>query len=145
MIFGGIITWFIKSKSENLKAIEENLRIDRRKLYIDILEPSMKIFADIKGQGPEEAMKQIKSYEYRKTSFELNLIGSDNVVKAYNNFMQHIYKCSESNKQNPKEMMRLFGKFLLEIRKSLGNKKTKLNPYDMLKSFITDIEEIEKS
>lgn len=85
------------------------------------------------------------SYDYRKTSFELSLIGADNVVKAYNNLMQHTYKYSETEKQNPKEMMRLFGKLLLEIRRSLGNKKTKLEPYDMLKGFITDVEKIEKS
>lgn len=39
--------------------------------------------------------------------------------------------------------MLLWGKLLLEIRKSLGNKKTKLDEFDMLRAMIKDIEKWE--
>jgi len=82
---------------------------------------------------------------YRKTAFNLNLFGSDEVVKAYNALMQHTYEAESTEKQDPKEMMRLWGMLLLEIRKSLGNKKTKLDELDMLRAMIKDIDEYSRS
>jgi len=141
MIIGGIITWFIKSSSEELRATREKLRSERRKIYADILDPHIRIFAGLKGLGVEEAEGKIKSYDYRKIAFDLNLIGSDGVVCANNNFMKYAYE-TEPNQQDPREIMRLLGKLLLEIRRSLGNKKTKLNEFDMLRAMIKDIDNI---
>lgn len=143
MVLGGIITWFIKSKIEELRAIKEKLREERRNIYALILDPYIRLFADLKGKGPDEALKRITSYDYRKTAFDLNLFGSDEVVLAYNNLMKHTYEAEATGNQDPKEMMRLWGKLLLEIRKSLGNKKTKLNEFDMLRAMIKDIEKLE--
>lgn len=142
-VLGGIITWFIKSKIEELRAIEEKLREERRNIYAKILDPYVRLFADLKGKGPSKALEKITSYDYRKTAFDLNLFGSDEVVQAYNDLMQHTYKVEATGNQDPKEMMRLWGKLLLGIRKSLGNKKTKLGEFDMLRGMIKDIEELE--
>lgn len=139
MLLGGIITWIIKSRIEELRTMEENLREKRRSIYIQILEPYIQIFSDPKGKGQLEAIKRIRSYDYRKTAFEMNLFGSDDVVRAYNNLMQHTYQVADTGKQDPKEMLHLYGRFLIEIRKSLGNKKTELDELDMLKSQIKDI------
>ena len=57
MVFGGIITWFIKSRVEELRAIEEKLREERRKIYGQILDPYIHLFAELKGQGPTQAIK----------------------------------------------------------------------------------------
>ena len=143
MVLGGIITWLIKSKIEELRAIEEKLREERRNIYAQILDPHIRIFADLKGKGPGEALKQVKSYDYRKTAFDLNLFGSDEVVRAYNNLMKHTYEVEATGNPYPEEMMLLWGKLLLEIRKSLGNKKTKLDEFDMLRAMIKDIEKWE--
>jgi len=143
LVLGGIITWFIKSKIEELRAIEEKLREERRSIYAQILDPYIRLFADLRGRGPDEAFKRITSYDYRKTAFDLNLFGSDEVVRAYNNLMKHAYEAEATGNQNPRKMMSLWGKLLLEIRKSLGNKKTKLNEFDMLRAMIKDIEKLE--
>ena len=140
MVLGGIITWFLKARVEELRATEERLREERRKIYGQILDPYIRLFADLKGQGPAQALKKIGSYEYRKTAFDLNLFGSDEVVRAYNNLWKNTYEAETTGKQDPKEMMRLWGSLLLEIRKSLGNKKTKLNEIDMLRAMIKDID-----
>jgi hypothetical protein len=143
MVLGGIITWFLKSRVEELRATEERLREERRKIYSQILDPYIRLFADLKGQGPSQAIKKITSYEYRKkTAFDLNLFGSDEVVRAYNALMKHTYEAESTGKQDPKEMMRLWGSLLLEIRRSLGNKKTKLNEFDMLRAMIKDIDNL---
>ena len=144
MALGGIITWVIKSKIEELRAIEEKLREERRNIYAQILDPYIRLFADLKGKGSDQALRKITSYDYRKTAFDLNLFGSDEVVRAYNDLMKHTYKAEVTGNQDPKEMIRLWGKLLLEIRKSLGNKKTKLNEFDMLRAMIKDIEELER-
>ena len=39
--------------------------------------------------------------------------------------------------------MLLWGRLLLEIRKDVGNKHTKLNELDMLRWLITDIDKLE--
>ena len=142
MVLGGIITWFLKSRVEELRATEERLREERRKIYSQILDPYIRLFADLKGQGPTQAIKKITSYEYRKTAFDLNLFGSDQVVRAYNALMKHTYEAESTGKQEPKEMMRLWVCLLLEIRRSLGNKKTKLDEFDMLRAMIKDIDSL---
>ena len=143
MVLGGLITWFIKSRIEELRAIEEKLREERRNIYAHILDPYIRLFADIKGKGPDEALKRITSYDYRKTAFDLNLFGSDEVIRAFNNLMKHTYEAEATGKQDSNKMIRLWGKLLLEIRKSLGNKKTKLNEVDMLRAMIKDVSKIE--
>ena len=41
-------------------------------------------------------------------------------------------------------MMSLLGKIVLEIRKDLGNNKTRLSEFDMLRFLITDIDILSK-
>ena len=144
IVLGGIITWFAKSKIEELRVINEKLRKERRNIYAQILDPYIRLFADIKGKGPGEALKMITSYNYKKNAFDLNLIGSDKVVLAFNNLMIHAYKAEATGNKDPKEMMGLWGELLLEIRKSLGNKNTKLNKFDMLKAMVKDIDKSER-
>jgi len=146
IILGGIVSWFIKSRIEELQATREALNEERRKIYKELLEPYIKIFVGIKNKNgsEEQTIQQITSYDYRKTAFDLNLFGSDNVIRAYNNLLQYVYKFEAGGNQKPqsKEMMCLWGKLLLEIRKSLGNKKTKLDEFDMLRGMIKDIDKL---
>ena len=142
---GGIFSLIIKSRLEELRAIEERLSLERRKVYAEILDPYIELFASLtlenggSSKSPE-ITRTITSKEYRKAIFELGLLGSDDVIRAYNTLMQHSFKSSDPDKQDPFETMRLFGILRLEIRRSLGNKKTKLNELDMLRGEITDID-----
>ena len=140
MVIGGIVAWIVRSRTEELRAMREKLREEQRKIYSQILDPYIKLFAGLKTQNLSQAIQVITSYEYRKTAFDLNLVGSDEVVHAYNTLMQHTYKREVAEKQDPKEMMRLWGSLLLEIRKSLGNRRTKLDEWDMLRGMIKDID-----
>ena len=141
MIIGGIITWIIKNKTEKLKEAQANLRIQQLHTYTEILEPIIRIFSSVKGnkQDQQEALLKVQSHEYRKIAFDLNLFGSDEVVKAYGDFMQYIYQMEKEEKKDAAKMMIMLGKVILEIRKSLGNKKTKLTEIDMLRFMLKDI------
>lgn len=141
VVLGGIITWFLKSRSEELRAIEEKLREDRRKIYSEILVPYIHLFSGLKAEGHLQSLKIVKSYEYRKSAFELCLFGSDKVILAYNAFMKYALKVETNATQNSTTMLHLMGELLLEIRKSLGNKNTKLSDFDMLSSMIKDLDQ----
>lgn len=142
IIIGGIISWFLKSRYEKLIAIEEKLRAERRKIYIQILEPYITLFSMEEKNKIGNAMKQIMSVKYKKNAFELCLFGSDDVVNAYNNLLEYGNETENTGKRDDKKMIKMFGKFLLEIRKSIGNKKTKLKEVDMLQNIIKDIKQI---
>lgn len=146
VVVGGILTWVVRSRFEEFREVERKLRDERRKIYSEILEPYVKLFAGIsRGDGgANKITKQITSDEYRKAIFELGLIGSDEVVRAYNDLMQYFFKLGTTGTQDMRVTVRLWGKLRLEIRKSLGNKKTKLNEIDMLRGEITDIDKLEK-
>ena len=144
LLIGGAVSWFIKRRYEELRLLQEKLREDRRKTYAEILEPYIMIFTGISGDSKltDKAIKKVKSLEYRKTAFDLSLIGSDEAVRTYNALMQQFYRDDETGKQDPSLLMRSFGKVLIAIRKDLGNKKTKLNELDMLKAMIKDIDKL---
>ena len=142
LIIGGIATWFIKSRIEELRAVEARLREERRRTYRDLLEPYIRLFAELRVGGTEKAIKQITSFDYRKTAFELVLLGSDEVVRAYNDLMQYTYRADRTESQHPYRLLTLWGELLLQIRKSLVSKRTRLKGLDMLKSSITDIDRL---
>jgi hypothetical protein len=91
----------------------------------------------------KKVVKQITSFEYRQKAFEFSLLGSDDVVNAFNDMMQYYYRLERRNDEpDPAEMLGYFGGFLLAIRKDVGNPKTKLSEIDMLRGIITDIEKL---
>lgn len=137
----GLVTWFLKDKSEKLKYQREKLIEEKRQNYEKILEPIIRSLAGTKNKTEmTKAIKQIQSFDYKKTAFQLMLFGSDSVVKAYNEFFQYLYQ-NESN-VDPHEMLRIFGEVILAIRIDLGNSKTKLKEKDMLRFMITDIDKL---
>ena len=141
VFLGGLITWFIKTRSEELKAIEERAIEKRIEIYTIILDPLIVLLSkNTDKKIKESSIKKINSVEYKKASFNLITYGSDDLVISYNEMMQGFYKY-ESNK-NPKETMKRFALFILAIRKDIYNKNTKLKEWDMLKFLITDIEKI---
>jgi hypothetical protein len=48
IVIGGIISWFLKSRIEELRAIEEKLREERRKIYGQILDVKCQHIVDKK-------------------------------------------------------------------------------------------------
>ena len=140
------VGWQIRSRIERRLALEDKLREDRIEAYNQILEPfiillmtdkawevELKIRREKAGKARvidvnknDYAAEKLLSLDYRKQAFRLSLVGSDEVVKAYNNLMQYFYQQEErqttpSNEVKAGEIMSLLGKFLLEVRKSMGN------------------------
>lgn len=144
MALGGLISWIIKTRLEQLRTATKDLQTERRKIYVDLLIPYIRLVtalprASSSDQVPPEILEEMLSYEYRKTAFEVILLGSDEVVRSFNSFMGQAYK-SEVEGADPIGMIHHWGNLLLEIRKSLGNKKTDLDSWEMMRWMITDID-----
>ena len=140
----GFAVWYFQNRIETARREREKLSEERRRIYIDILEPFIRIWVGIKTpKESDKALKIMLSYDYKKLTFELNLMGSDEVVHSLNELMQYIYKHeTDTTNADPFELIKLMGELLLSIRMDLGNTKTGLTAIDMLKSQIKDVEKL---
>ena len=165
------IGWFIKGRLETsqkaeeelrrrAEKLEEEIRGDRLQVYNDILEPFIILFTkeeafsgnrSQKGKSKDQrALETMLSLKYRQTAFKLTLFANDGVVKAYNQLMQFSYKMgndpASSEGRDPNaaslQILGVFGTFLLEIRKSIGNEATSLSNFEMLEWMINDIDTV---
>ena len=156
-----IVIFIIGNRITNVRQLEEKLRNDRIEIYNEILEPFLLIFsteAIIQGSlkyknekaktGVELATKKLLTLEYQAYAFKLSLIGSDDVVRAYNNLMQAFYHLNENTHESPNSgthLIMYMAVLLLEVRKSLGNDTTKLHALEMLEWKIKDMRTENKS
>ena len=138
-----LITWYLRSSVENIRRERERLQGDRRAIYIQILDPFIRILASSsEPQEHQKALTQIASVEYRRAFYELNFMGSDEVILAMNDLMQYFYRAErEGTVPDPKSFLDLWGSVLLAVRRDLGIRNTKLSSADMLRSQIKDIDQ----
>ena len=147
------VGWKYRQSYERKIKLEEKLRDDRIQIYNRILEPFIYLFmsdaawqTDKKNKGKNKdqiANTLLLSHDYKKTSFQLALVGSDAVVTAFNNLFQYFYGRGDDIEAQITEvdtisMLKLLGELLLEIRRSMGNEATKIDNWGMLEWFITD-------
>lgn len=134
-LFGtGIITWFVRGKIEEAQQIRERLRAEQRERYAQILNPYIQLFAN--PQRTQEATKVIQSPEYRKEIFDFALVADDAVLRAYIEMMkifETVASGTAPDESAKLEGLRSFGRVLIELRRSVGNTKTKLSEVDVLR------------
>ena len=152
--------WLLNRKwnrDEQKRQKEERLHPSRLDVYKKCLEPfAVALMPDkmweigdankkYRTKDKEQAaMVSLSSIDYRNNTFELMLIGSDEVVRAYNDLFQFFYSDAPRENENAgKEGIAKLGSLLLEIRKSVGEDSTELENWDMLKWLITDIESLQ--
>lgn len=147
----GAIGWSIRARLQRRIDLEEKLRQERVDTYNKILEPFIILLMteeawkkDPKNKNKDkntETEKMWLSLDYRKTSFYLSLIGSDDVIRSYNDLMQYVFHIDQNQGSQAVDVQKiasLLGSFLLSIRKSMGNEKTDLDEFEMLEWFMKD-------
>lgn len=152
------VGWKFRKSIDRRLELEDKLREDRINTYNIILEPFTLLLMtqaawehdkQNKNKNKDDiAIAKLLSLDYRKAAFKLSLVANDDVVLAYNEMMQFFYSQGDSpiaSDGNLKTMLSLHGRFLLEIRKSMGNEATKLNRWQMLEWFMTDVRTIKSS
>ena len=146
------VGWLVRKRFERRLDLEDKLREDRIQTYNRILEPFVILLmtkaawqTDPKNKGKNKdvlATQKMLSLEYRQTASKMSLVGADAAVKAYNNLMQYFFERGDigdnASPDEAKQMVDLLGRFLLEIRRSMGNEATTLDHWDMLEWFIKD-------
>jgi hypothetical protein len=154
------VGWMYRQSYERKIKLEEKLRDDRIEIYNNILEPFIYLFMseaawqkDKKNRGKDKnqiANALLLSHNYKKTSFQLALVGSDSVVMAFNELFQYFYSREEIidtkiTEEDTIIMLKLLGDLLLQIRRSMGNESTEIDNWGMLEWFITDARKHRKS
>ena len=139
MGIGGIVSWFVKSKYEELRTLEEKLNEERRRAYANIINPILNVLENLENNGSSKVLETYNLHDYRKNTSDLLLIGSDDVVLAHNRFIDYAYSKNGKNIDDDKAM-NLITELFLEIRKSIMGKsiirniiekRTKLKKEDM--------------
>ena len=138
-LIAAVATWLVQKNLQEKRDIERRLSEKRHELYMGILDYYIRAITGT--DDAKELRKTAFSYEYKKKAFELVLIGEDSVIKAYIKFLDYGRALEKGEKSSDKYAeMRLFARLLVEIRKSLGYKKTELTEVDILRPFIKDAE-----
>ncbi|MGM7449403.1 hypothetical protein ACP7H9_12900 [Idiomarina sp. ST20R2A10] len=164
-VIGGF-GWVIKQKVESnqsrldsqrarISELEDKLREDRIKTYNALLEPFFLLFTseeafslDKKFKGKDKnnmAMSKMLSVEYRSVGFKLSLVANDEVVRCYNKLMQFFYHTEADARPlmiKTSHWIALMGELLLEIRKSMGNKESELDSWEMIEWFMSDADKL---
>ncbi|GAB3029595.1 hypothetical protein GCM10027285_10080 [Oleiagrimonas citrea] len=146
---------------ERIKELEDKLREDRINTYNSLLEPFFILFtsdevfkSDPKYKNKDKShlsIGRMLTVDYRKIGFKLSLVADDAVIRGYNKMMQFFYK-NESHGSSEEDLMvhtsqwiRLLSELLLEIRKSMGNQATRLDNWEMIEWFMSDVDELKKA
>ncbi|MGH3833859.1 MAG: hypothetical protein ACRDRS_26045 [Pseudonocardiaceae bacterium] len=74
---------------------------------------------------------------FRDFATWIGIYGSDGAVHAFHNFMQAVYR-----NPPPAVLMRLYGDFMVEVRKDIGYPDTAVRREHLLGMRVTDIYEI---
>ncbi len=137
----GAIGWYLRSLFESARRDRERLQGEWRSLYLSLLYPFITAIGSSK--NPEQLQKvlnHVDTEEYRHTLYEITLIGSDEVVVAFIDFMRLFWKAErEGENVSTQAIITHWGGLLLAIRKDLGLKNTKLVAEDMLRTHIKDM------
>lgn len=153
---GSIVSLYYRNRIAKLNLIQNKLREDRRNFYLELLEPYIFLFANMPKLNQtrtkeeevgmyNEFLQKIISLEYKRTTFKLSLLGSVDVVKAYNNLTEFTALPNVQEQLDDNQIIiLLYATLLLKIRKDLGSKNTllkHLNEKDILKTMnIRDVD-----
>jgi len=126
---------------EQRREYQKLLADRKREHYLQFLE----FLSRFMGTSEEELVTQTQKpgeketvplEELRMWSLRLTLIGSDEVVKAWNDA-----RLGHGDPSIPLGIMKNWGKLWLAMRRDCGHLDTKLSVTDVLASFVNDIEE----
>ncbi len=137
-IFAATLTIVGGKLLEQKIKIKQEVRLKKVPIYEEQMEVIFKIlFASKKGNKNMKEAEIVKAFT--KFTEKLIIWGGSEVIKAWQEFRTHSWEDSDKN-QGIKGFM-IFEKFVLALRKDLGNENKQLEDGDLLKMFINDFDE----
>lgn len=145
---GGLISWFLKSKKDELINAEERAREFKINTYRKLLEPFIAAFTvSISDEERNREIEKLQSLEYKRAIVDLTTFGSDQTLKTFNKIIQSFYQ-SDEYRTDPEtwdkytvKLLALISEFLLEIRRDVYSKKTRLVRSELIESILKDIDQ----
>ena len=132
LILGGI-GWLYRHEKERRLQIEKQLSDKKYDVYIKLLTVFFDILKQVKkGQKTNETKLIDRMMDIKK---ELLIFGNDGVLFAFFRWEKH-----SQTKSNLKALAEL----IIEVRKDMGNPKTKISTKDFLKSLVQTDQDYEK-
>jgi len=146
---GGIVSWIIKSKKEDVLNSEAKSREFKIETYKTLLEPFIATMTfTLSEKVKQKEINKLTTLEYKKAVFDLTTFGSDKAIQIFNKIMQTFFHSDIYKDENGEytsdygnRLIALLSELLLQIRKDLYTKKTKLKRSEMLEFMITDMEQ----
>lgn len=137
-ILGGI-AWLVRHEVEKKRELTRLLSERKREQYEKFQDFVLSNMGTSDGDAPG-----VDPQMYRQWSLRLSLVGSDEVVKAWNVVRLFAYEdppqeTEEEKKARMLTMFRVWGDLLLEMRKDAGHADTKLKRSDLYATFVNDI------
>lgn len=142
----GAAAWIIRSNIEQKREHQKLLAERKREHYLQFLEFLAKFITSSNSSGSPNNVPNVTSNspavpleELRMWSLRLTLIGSDEVVKAWNR--ARLGGVTEQGQGYNIQVLRNWGRLWLAMRKDCGHLDTKLSVTDVLASFVNDVEQ----
>jgi hypothetical protein len=138
-LISAVILTIISQSLTKYYELKSEIRREHRNKKVPIYEEYNKIWFDqlMSEKTGKRSLNQSELIE-RLSNFTQQLIiwGSDSVILAYSVFMKKLIKLK--GEEGTTELLKLFEKYLFEVRKDLGHKNQDLKEGDILKLFISD-------
>ena len=149
---GGIVSWILKSKKEEVLNAESKSREFKIETYKKLLEPFIATLTfTLPEKVKQKEINKLTTLEYKKAVFDLTTFGSDKAIQIFNKIMQTFFHSDEYKNEHGdygpeygNRLIALISELLLQIRKDLYTKRTKLKRSEMLEFMVTDMKTTER-
>lgn len=126
-----IIGYFLHRQTERIKIVENQVSENKYKAYNQIVGYFYDILKDVKFNKKPKLNSAEKLIDFKK---DLLIYGSDKVFQKYISWLTYTTTYPGDNRH-----FKYFLELLIEIRKDMGNKKTKITKKDIMISLSQDV------
>lgn len=131
-----ILGWIMQRKIEQIKIMENQLSDKKYNAYADLVGIFFSILKDVKKEkDTNQKVLMDKMLESKKNIF---MYGSDKVIMAFSEWL-----CSSTTGENNEQQMNKFLEFMIEIRKDMCGRSSKITKYDLLLNLIQNPKEVD--
>ena len=131
-----ILGWIMQRKIEQIKIMENQLSDKKYNAYADLVGIFFSILKNVKKEkDTNQKVLMDKMLESKKNIF---MYGSDKVVKVFSKWL-----CSSTTGENNEQQMNKFLELMIEIRKDMCGRSSKITKYDLLLNLIQNPKEVD--
>ena len=132
-----ILSWIAQRKTERIKIIENQLSDKKYNAYSDLVGLFYAIMQNMKKNKPSDPETMMENMIESKKN--IIMYGSDKVVKTFNKWL-----CSTTKAKSIYQQLDTFLDLMIEMRKDMVGKKSRITKRDLLINLIQDENEADQ-